>query len=196
MRARVFIEKVSGGHAVVTCLEAVRAAGKAKRKGMEGVTMHATNVFVRAGGKWQLAHHHASPVPPLKAKPVALQTALATLRTQGNPLGGAANSAKKSAQNSTRPSSAGGAASSGGDAPDAMSITWSLDGEGDEDEDEPAMRVTLKVVDEAEEDMSPQGGVTVAFDEHLLKALDGPRSRGDLDGAVVTMGQVYNIYIY
>jgi hypothetical protein len=80
-----------------------------------------------------------------------------------------------------------------------MSITWvptgsdaNDDDDDDDDDEEPEMTVTLKVVDgDAAEDMSPLGGVTVAFDEHLLKALDGPRSRGDLEGAVVTMGQVH-----
>ena len=172
--------QVFGAHAVVTCLEAVRAAGQAKRKGMAGVNMHATNVFVLSNGKWLMAHHHASPVPPIKTKkPAESQNALTSSRQTAAP------------RNLPRNSSANGDANKR----DAMSFTWNPksgeDSDGDEDDDDDdSVQVTLQVADDQEEDMSPQGGVTVAFDENLLKSLDGPRSRGDLDGAIVTMGQV------
>lgn len=177
--------QVFGAHAVVTCLEAVRAAGQAKRKGMAGVNMHATNVFVLSNGKWLMAHHHASPVPPIKTKkPAESQNALTSSRQTATP-----RNLPRTTANTPQNSSA----SSNDNKRDAMSFTWnpkSGEDRDEDDDDDDSVQVTLQVADDQEEDMSPQGGVTVAFDENLLKSLDGPRSRGDLDGAIVTMGQV------
>jgi len=188
--------QVFGAHAVVTCLEAVRAAGQAKRKGMAGVNMHATNVLVLSNGKWLLAHHHASPVPPIKAKkPAELQNAITSSMQTTTPRN-LPRTITNTPQNNSSTNS-GDKGSDGNKKGSAMSFTWNPKGgendEDDDDDDDDSVQVTLQVADDQEEDMSPQGGVTVAFDENLLKALDGPRSRGDLDGAIVTMGQVHAI---
>lgn len=44
-----------GAVAYVTCYE--------RLGGQTGATLLATNIFAREGGRWRIAHHHASPTP-------------------------------------------------------------------------------------------------------------------------------------
>ena len=50
--------QVAGEAAWVICLEVV-----------PGGALAATNLFVREGGRWRMAHHHASPVPVREPAP-------------------------------------------------------------------------------------------------------------------------------
>jgi ketosteroid isomerase-like protein len=52
--------RIAGEVAWVSCLEHVSVSGDAH---LDTSCAHATNVFVRRQGRWQMVVHHASPVP-------------------------------------------------------------------------------------------------------------------------------------
>ncbi len=59
--SRVLVHAV-GDVAWVSCLEQVTSTIETD---FSTVLVEATNLFVRRGGEWKLAHHHATPMPAL-----------------------------------------------------------------------------------------------------------------------------------